>query len=157
MITIKPSSLAIFMIITGIGIGLFWVGFFTIGLAPQNPPPGYFVFEHSFPVADTVLAIALLCSGILLRRNRPAGRDLALASCGALIFLGLLDTSFNLLNGMYTISAIDTLLNGFINAYCIIFGAWAFIVLKNHRIQNELSRSPAENSGTPDRLQGIKT
>jgi hypothetical protein len=123
------------MIITAMGILLFWVVFFTIGLGPQNPPPCYFVFEHSFPVADTVLAIALLISGILLRRNRPFGKDLGLASCGALIFLGLLDTSFNLLNGMYAISAMDTLLNGFINAYCIIFGAGAFIVLKNHRIQ----------------------
>ena len=135
MITIKPSSLGILMIITAIGILLFWVGFFTLGLAPHNPPPGYFVFEHSFPVADTFLAIACLYSGILLRRNYPAGRNLATASCGALIFLGLVDTSFNLLNGMYTISAMDTLLNGFINAYCIIFGAGAFIMLGNHRIQ----------------------
>ena len=128
----KPSALAILMIITAIGIVGFWVGFFTIGLAPQSPPPGYFVFEHSFPVADTVLAVALICSGILLLRDHPAGRDLGLASSGALIFLGLVDTSFNLMNEMYTISAIDTILNGFINAYCIIFGAGVFIALKKH-------------------------
>ena len=131
----KPSALAILMIITAIGIVGFWVGFFTIGLAPESPPPGYFVFEHSFPVADTVLAMALICSGMLLLRDRPAGRDLGLASSGALIFLGLVDTTFNLMNEMYTISAIDTILNGFINAYCIIFGAGVFIALKKYKIQ----------------------
>lgn len=131
----KPSALAVLMIITAIGIVGFWVGFFTIGLAPESPPPGYFVFEHSFPVADTVLAMALVYSGILLLRDRPAGRDLGLASSGALIFLGLVDTSFNLMNEMYAISAIDTILNGFINAYCIIFGAGVFITLKKYKIQ----------------------
>ena len=130
MITAKPSSLATFMIVTAMGIVLFWTGFFTIGLAPHDPPPCYFVFEHSFPVADAVLATALLCSGILLRRNRPAGRDMALACCGALVFLGLIDTSFNLLNGMYTNATLDTVLTISINAYCIIFGVGAFIATR---------------------------
>ena len=46
--------------ITGIGLLLFWIGFFTIGLAPENPPPGYFEYEHSFPLPDIILAIALI-------------------------------------------------------------------------------------------------
>ncbi len=41
---------------------------------------------------------------------------------GALIFLGLLDFSFNYQNGIYALSTADLLLNGFINLWCVIFG-----------------------------------
>ena len=134
MIAAKPSTLAVLMIITAAGIIAFWTGFFTIGLAPHNPPPCYFVFEHSFPVADGFLAASLVCSGIFIRKKKPAGPDLALACSGALVFLGILDVSFNLLNGMYAISVMDTLLNGFINAYCIIFGVIIFLVMRKDSI-----------------------
>jgi len=34
----KP--IAIFETLTALGLILFWIGFFTIGLAPETPPPG---------------------------------------------------------------------------------------------------------------------
>ena len=39
--------ISILWIVTGAGLLLFWIGFFTIGLAPDNPPEGYFEYEHS--------------------------------------------------------------------------------------------------------------
>jgi hypothetical protein len=38
--------------LTAIGMILFWLGFFTIGVAPKTPPPGYFEYERSFPLPD---------------------------------------------------------------------------------------------------------
>jgi hypothetical protein len=42
--------------------------YFTVGVAPDNPPPGYFVFQNSFTFADLILALLLAraatyCSG----------------------------------------------------------------------------------------------
>jgi hypothetical protein len=116
------SAIPIFQIITALGIVLFWIGFFTVGLAPETPPPCYFVFEHSFPLPDILLAITIFAAALLLLMGHRLGRTLSLASSGALIFLGLLDFSFNIQNGMYAISVADTILNGFINGYCVIFG-----------------------------------
>jgi hypothetical protein len=31
-------------IATAVGIAVFWLLFFTVGVAPTRPPPGYFAF-----------------------------------------------------------------------------------------------------------------
>ena len=118
----KRRLIASLEIVTGIGLILFWIAFFTVGLAPDKAPPCYFAYEHSFPLPDGVLAILLLIAGILLMRSRPAGRSLSLVAAGALVFLGLLDFSFNLQNGIYLTSTVDLVLNAFINLWCVGLG-----------------------------------
>lgn len=118
----KSRLVASLEIVTSVGLILFWLAFFTVGLAPDNAPPCYFAYEHSFPLPDGVLAILLLVAGILLMRSRPGGRTLSLIAAGALVFLGLLDFSFNLQNGVYLTSTIDLVLNAFINIWCVVFG-----------------------------------
>ena len=58
----------------------------------------------------------------------------------SLIFLGLLDFSFNIQNGMYTISLMDMLLNAFINLWCVVFG---IIIAINYRKAERLRRITA--------------
>jgi len=118
----KRRLIASLEIVTGIGLILFWIAFFTVGLAPDNAPPCYFAYEHSFPLPDGILAILLLIAGIFLMRSKPAGRSLSLVAAGALVFLGLLDFSFNLQNGIYMTSTVDLVLNAFINIWCVGFG-----------------------------------
>jgi len=120
--TKSERTIAILEIITSVGLILFWTAFFTIGMAPKNPPPCYFVFEHSFPFPDVILAIGLLTGSIMMLKGRAGGRRLSLLCAGGLIFLGLLDMSFNFQNGMYSISVADMMTNGFINLWCIGFG-----------------------------------
>ena len=115
-------TIAILELLTGIGLILFWILFFTVGLAPKNPPPGYFAYEHSFPLPDGLLAILLLAAGILLLLNNPWGGNLSLIAAGALVFLGVLDFSFNIQNGVYKISKSDLILNAFLNVWCVGFG-----------------------------------
>jgi hypothetical protein len=126
---------AVLEILTAIGLLLFWTAFFTVGLAPATPPPGYFAFEHAFPVPDVLLAVALLVAASFLLDGRAGrqrrGRVLSAACAGALLFLGVLDISFNVHNGMYAISALDTVLSLSINAWCVGFGA--FVVLQEAR------------------------
>jgi|WetSurMetagenome_2_1015567.scaffolds.fasta_scaffold893262_1 hypothetical protein len=123
MIEVKGlKTIAVFELLTGVGLILFWIGFFTIGLAPENPPPCYFAYEHSFPLPDIILSIAMLASGMLLLKNKKSGRTLSLVCSGGLMFLGILDFSFNIQNGVYMISTLDMVLNAFINIWCVVFG-----------------------------------
>ncbi len=117
-------------LITGIGLFLFWIAFFTVGLAPENPPEGYFTFEHAFPLPDITLGIALLMAAFGLKNGKSFGRPLSLACSGGMIFLGLVDFSFNIQNGMYLISTADLIVNTVINLWCLIFGGWMFLKLK---------------------------
>ena len=117
------NTISILSIITAVGLILFWIGFFTIGLAPKNPPAGYFVYEHSFPVPDIILALVLIAGSVLNMTGGTHGNTLLVACGGALVFLGILDMSFNFQNGMYKISVLDMILNAFINLWCVIFGA----------------------------------
>ena len=123
------KTIAVLELLTGIGIILFWLGFFTIGLAPENPPQCYFAYEHSFPLPDVLLAVVLLAAGIQMMLNRPWGHRLSLAAAGALVFLGLLDFSFNIQNGIYMTSTIDLILNAFINVWCVGFGIAIAVVV----------------------------
>jgi len=125
----KRRLIASLDIVTGVGLVLFWIAFFTVGLAPDKAPPCYFAYEHSFPLPDGVLAILLLITGILLMRSRPPGRPLSLVAAGALVFLGLLDFSFNLQNGIYLTSTVDLVLNAFINLWCVGFGLAVAIIM----------------------------
>jgi hypothetical protein len=122
-------------IATGAGLILFWSLFFTIGLAPANPPPGYFEFEHSFTVPDLLLAAGLIYAGLQWRDpmgNRHVARTLSLLCAGALIFLGLLDTSFNIRSGIYTANLADAVGALAINLWCLGFGGYLAIKVTAH-------------------------
>jgi hypothetical protein len=132
MIEIKGlKTIAVLELLTGIGIILFWIGFFTIGLAPENPPQCYFAYEHSFPLPDIILSIAILASGILLLKNKESGITLSLVCSGGLMFLGILDFSFNIQNGVYMISTMDLILNAFINIWCVAFGLALYLKMQS--------------------------
>jgi hypothetical protein len=124
----KSRLIASLEIVTGVGILLFWVAFFTVGMAPENASPAYFAYEYSFVVADMLLVITLIVAGILLLRGRRLGIVLSLAAAGALIYLGLVDMAYNVRNGVYMASSVDLVLNAAINLWCVGFG-FAIIVI----------------------------
>ena len=121
------KTIARLQLVTAAGLLVYWPLFFTVGLAPAAPPFGYFVFQHSFTVPDVILALALIRAGTWLlsedgvRRGR--GRALSLVCSGALLFLGMLDISFNVLNSVYSLLSLDTIVEMAVNAWCIGFGA----------------------------------
>ena len=120
--------LAVLEIITALGLILFWILFFTAGLAPPDPPECFFAYEHAFPLADLILAGTLLTAGILTLKRYPGARTITHICAGALIFLGLLDFSFNMQNGIYSLSTESMISNGFINLWCVGFGLAAALL-----------------------------
>ena len=115
-------ALAALAVVAAGGIAAFWVGFFTLGLAPQRPPACYFAYEHAFPLPDGLLALTLFVAGMLVLKGRASGRSPMLVCSGALVFLGLLDAAFNFQQGVYRTSTTDLVLNGAINLFCVVFG-----------------------------------
>ena len=118
----STKTIAVLEIITAIGLILFWILFFTVGLAPADPPVGYFEYEHSFPLPDIILSLTLLAAGCFLLKKKGIGKSLSLVCAGGLLFLGILDFSFNIQNGVYAVSTMDLITNGFINIWCVLFG-----------------------------------
>ena len=109
-------------LLTAIGLILFWTAFFTIGFENPNYPDYYTKFEHSFPLPDSFLCIVLLMA--YFNTNKIHWKNYTLVAAGAMLFLGLCDFSFNIMNGMYIVGLADGIMNAFINIWCVGFGAW---------------------------------
>ena len=117
-------TVAIMEIISGVGVLGFWVAFYTVGLAPDKPPACYLNHENSFPYADAVMSLLFIFGGLMLLRGKAQGYIASIAAGGAFVFLGILDTTYNMQNGMYHTGIADAILNAFINIYAILFGAF---------------------------------
>jgi hypothetical protein len=96
---------AIIEVITAMIIIGFWVGWFLDifkSIDPAHPLyDTYIAFETSFPIPDTWIVILLLISAYGIFREKQYGTPLAIAAGGALVFLGLIDSSFYLQQGIY--------------------------------------------------------
>ncbi|MFX0085148.1 MAG: hypothetical protein ACFFAU_05710, partial [Candidatus Hodarchaeota archaeon] len=84
---------------------IFWIGWF-LGILKsfsQGDPlyEIYLAFESSFPIADFWIVILLLISASGILTDKPYGSFFAASAGGALVFLGLIDITFNLQQGVY--------------------------------------------------------
>lgn len=115
--------LGVFQILIAIGFIGFWIYFFVIENKNPENSEVYLSFERSFPVPDLgFVTPTLFISAIGLLMNEPFGIFFTIVSGSALLFLGLLDISFNIQNGGYTKGISDTIMNLVINLVCVIFG-----------------------------------
>jgi hypothetical protein len=121
-------ALSIAQIATGIAILVFWLLFFTVGMAPAQPPPCYFAYEHAFPLPDSILAIALVTSGANAIKGGTWGPCLSFACAGGLLFLGLLDFSFRAQNGAFSGPIFEVLQSLIIPLWCVAVGLLIFAI-----------------------------
>ena len=128
------NALSWTQIATGIGILTFWFLFFAADIAPARPPACYFPFEHSFPLPDSLLALALLASGVDRLRGGQWGNGVSLACAGGLIFLGLIDLMFTAQNGGFGGPLADTVVSVALSVWCVALGAW-IVAVRAHRVQ----------------------
>ncbi len=120
---ISRVVLASLEIIFAIGLVGFWIYFFLVENKNTQRSKEYFAYERSFPIPDLVwLAPGLIVSAIGVMTHGFYGYVLTIAVSGGLIFLGLVDISFNLQNKQYTSNIWDAILNIFINLACIVLG-----------------------------------
>jgi hypothetical protein len=113
--------------------GLFWVVFFTTGQVQVRQDPVYLTFERAFPAADVWLGIACVVCAEGLRRRRGWGVAYGIAAGSALIYLGLMDTLYNLQHDMYCQIGGEMLAEIGINLTCFTFGPFLMRYVWRHR------------------------
>ena len=124
------KAAAIIELALAAGMVSFWIAFFTTDLISIDDPhlkEIYLAFESAFPVPDAYLSIVLTIGGIGLLRKRSYGNFFSLMGGASLIFLGLLDISFNIQHGIYLTGVAEGIMNISINLLC--FGGGIFLVL----------------------------
>jgi len=98
---------------TALGILWFWYQFFTgalFSLEELRPLianfDGYYDWEKSFLLPDSILAAGMLISAarLWMARGRDQGRILAAMCAGAALFLGVLDLNYGFSTGLYEIA-----------------------------------------------------
>jgi hypothetical protein len=120
-----PRGLSIIIawlwIASGLNV-LYWIIFFTSGALRTSQDSVYLGFEAAFPAADMWLAAASIACAEGLRRRRSWAVLYGIAAGSAFIYLGLMDTLYNLEHGMYLHLTGEMLAEVVINVTCFVFG-----------------------------------
>ena len=93
--------LAVLLIITALFTIYYWADFYLRGGAQVIKEDWYMKFEKSFPIADLWMAACSLLGAVGLLTEQPYGSFFSLLATGSLIFLALMDITFNLENNLY--------------------------------------------------------
>ncbi len=123
---------AILELVLAAGIVSFWIAYFSADIVQISDPvlkQKYLAFESAFPVPDAYLALVLVIGGIGLLRKKSFGRLFSLMGGASLIFLGLLDISFNTLHGIYRLGLGEAVMNLAINLICLGTGIFLVMVI----------------------------
>lgn len=119
--------IAVMELIVAFGIIAFWIAFFStdmVNIEDSRLKEVYLAFESAFPMADLYLSILLVIGGVGLLRKKFYGFLFSLMGGASLIFLGLLDISFNAQQGIYLLGIGEAVMNVCINSLCVGFGLY---------------------------------
>ncbi len=90
------------LLLTALGTVAYWGTFFAGGdVLHASQTDVYRGYEHAFPVADAWMAACALAAAVGLVRRRSWAVQAGIAAGSALVFVGLLDVSFNVEQGLY--------------------------------------------------------
>jgi hypothetical protein len=95
------AVLAVLLLVTAVVTVGYWVDYFVRGSVQVVPDEWYLRFERAFPVADGWMSACAVMAAIGLLRDADVGVAFGLVAGGALVFLGLMDVTFNVQNGLY--------------------------------------------------------
>ena len=114
----------------------FWIGWFLDIFKSISPSeveiyPLYMAFESSFPLPDLWIVLLLLVSSYSILTDKSFKYQLTSAAGGALVFLGLIDISFNLQQNMYFYDVFNVFINLFTLGLGIILLIWTILFLKS--------------------------
>lgn len=119
------TVLAALLLFTATGIVTYWV-LFALDVVEATGEDWYLRFQRAFPVPDMATAGAATAGGVGLLLGRPWGDAFALVAAGGLVFLGLIDISFNVENGLYRKlpGSLEMWTEAVLNVWTLGLGAW---------------------------------
>lgn len=95
------TVLGVLLIAGAVLIAAYWLDFFLRGTVQVVTEEWYLRYQRAFPVADAWLAVCALAWGVGLLSGGSYGTVFGLMGAGAGIFLGLMDLTFNIQNGLF--------------------------------------------------------
>ena len=113
---------AALMLLAALGTVAYWTAWFTTGAVRTADDAAYVAFENAFPLADGYMSACYVVAAVLLLRGRASAVPVGIAAGSAMVFLGLMDTLFNLEHGKYTTMTGEMAVETAINVACLTFG-----------------------------------
>ena len=117
--------LAVLLIITALFTIYYWADFFITGGVSVIEDEWYVKFEKAFVVADLWgISACSLIGAVGLLTGESYGEFFSLLAAGSLIFLALMDITFNIQNGLYPLIALSNqmVLELVINLWTLVLG-----------------------------------
>lgn len=98
--------LAVLLIITALFTIYYWLDFYLRGTVRVIQEDWYIKFEKAFPIADLWMAACALLGAVGLLTEQTYGLLFSMLAASSLIFLALMDITFNIENKLYRL--VDT-------------------------------------------------
>ena len=124
--------LALLLIISALGTIYYWADFYLRGEVQVIEDEWYIKFEKAFLVADLwgVSACSLM-GAVGLLTEQPYGPFFSLLAAGSMIFLALMDITFNIENNLYPLIATSSqmVFELLINLWFLVLGISLIVYL----------------------------
>ena len=98
-------TMSTLLILTAIGVVYYWSEFYLRGSVHTVKEDWYIEFERAFPPADIWMAGCALVGAIGLLLGQTYGAVFSLLAASSLVFLALMDITFNIQNRLYHLVA----------------------------------------------------
>jgi len=124
--------LAVLLIITALVTIYYWADFFIRGEVHVVKEDWYIKFEKAFPIADLWgICVCSLIGAAGLLTEQSYGPFFCLLAAGSLIFLALMDITFNIENNLYPLIAISNqmMFELVINLWTLVLGITIIVYL----------------------------
>jgi hypothetical protein len=131
---------AALMLLAALGTVAYWTAYFAAGAVQTSDDPAYVAFENAFPLADGYMTACYVVAAVLLLRARATAVPAGIAAGSAMVFLGLMDTLFNLEHGKYAAMTPEMAVETAINVGCLTLGPATMVRLWRARRRLEPSR-----------------
>ena len=117
-------ALSVLLIGTAVACIYYWVDFYITGGVHVIKYDWYIKFQNSFPAADLWMSFCAVLAAIGLLTGQTYGLLFALLAGSSLIFLGLMDVTFNVQNKLYRLVATSGQMKFevFLNIFALGFG-----------------------------------
>ena len=118
------AAFSVLLIGTAVGLIYYWIDFYIKGGVQAVDEDWYIRFEKAFAVADLWTAVCALVGAIGLLAGQTYGVIFAFVTASSLIFLGLMDVTFNIQNNLYRLVGKSSQMKFelFINSWTLGFG-----------------------------------
>jgi hypothetical protein len=123
--------ISVALIITAVGTICYWADFYIRGSVHVIKEDWYIKFERAFTPADIWMSVCALVGAAGLLTGETYGLVFALLAAGALLFLALMDITFNMQNNLYRLIATSTQMKIelMINLLCLGLGIAIIVYL----------------------------